>query len=91
MQYTCKSSTVQLTHQCLPYHEQCCVSATLANLKVQLLLFADDLVLQADSESGLQNSMDILDEFCNTWDLKINTEKNVLFNKLRSQLMTVFK
>jgi len=47
----------------------------LANLKAQLLLFADDLVLVADSESGLQDSMDSLDEFCNTWGLKINTEK----------------
>jgi len=50
-------------------------NVTLANLKAQLLLFADDLVLVADSESGLQDSMDRLDEFCNTWDLKINTEK----------------
>ena len=38
-------------------------SITLSNLKAQLLLFADDLVLLADSESGLQNSMDRLDEF----------------------------
>ena len=47
----------------------------LVNLKAQLLLFADDLVLVADSESGLQDSMNRLDAFCNTWDLKINTEK----------------
>ena len=46
----------------------------LANLKAQFLLFTDDLVLLADSESGLQNSMDILNEFCNAWDLKINRE-----------------
>jgi len=65
----------------------------LANLKAQLLLFADDLVLVADSESGLQDSMDRLDEFCNTWDLKINTEKTkvVIFNKPRSQLTPIYK
>jgi len=61
----------------------------LANLKAKLLLFANDLVLVTDSESGLQDSMDRLDEFCNTWDLKINTEKTkvVIFNKPRSQLI----
>ena len=70
-----------------------CNVLMLANLKAQLLLFADDLVLVADSESGLQDSMDRLDEFCNTWDLKINTEKTkvVIFNKPRSQLIPIFK
>ena len=41
-------------------------SITLVNLKAQLLLFADDLVLLANSECGLQNYMYRLDEFCNS-------------------------
>ena len=62
-------------------------------LYFQLLLFADDLVLLADSESGLQNSMDRLDEFCKTWDLKINIEKTkvVIFNKPRTQHVPIFQ
>jgi len=74
-------------------HPSLAVNVTLANLKVQLLWFTDYLVLVADSESGLQDSMDRLDEFCNTWDLKINTEKTkvVIFNKPRSQLIPIFK
>ena len=68
-------------------------SITLSNLIAQLLLFADDLVLLADSESGLQNSMDRLDEFCKTWDLKINIEKTkvVIFNKPRTQHVPIFQ
>ena len=67
-------------------------SITLSNLKAQLLLF-DDLVLLADSESGLQNSMDRLDEFCKTWELKINIEKTkvVIFNKPRTQHVPIFQ
>ena len=68
-------------------------SITLSNLKAQLLLFADDLVLLANSESGLQNAMDRLDEFCKTWDLKINIEKTkvVIFNKPRTQHVPIFQ
>ena len=66
---------------------------TLSNLKAQLLLFADDMVLLADSQSGLQNSIDRLDEFCRTWDLKINIEKAkvVIFNKTRTQRVPIFQ
>ena len=42
---------------------------TLASRKVQLLLFADDLVLLADSSKGLQDSLYWLTEFCKTWKL----------------------
>ena len=45
---------------------------TLANHKVQLLLFADDVVLLADSNKGLQESIDRLTEF---WKLNINVDK----------------
>ena len=61
-------------------------SITLTNLKVQLLLFADDLVLLADSIQGLQDSLDKLSEYCQTWKLKINIDntKGVVFYKNRS-------
>ena len=56
---------------------------TLAHQEVRLLLFADDLVLLADSIKGLQDSIDRLDEFCKAWKLNINIDKTkvVIFNK----------
>ena len=59
---------------------------TLASRKVQLLLFADDLVLLADSSIGLQDSLYRLTEFCKTWKLNINTTKTkvVIFNRRRN-------
>ena len=58
-------------------------SITLANCKVQLLLFADDLALLADSIKGLQDSIDRLADFCKTWKLNINIDKTkvVVFNR----------
>ena len=57
-------------------------SITLTNHKVQLLLFADDLALFADSIKGLQDSIDRLAEFCNTWKLNIDIDKTkgMVFN-----------
>ena len=55
-------------------------------LKAQLLLFADDLVLLTDSETGMQDSMNKLDEYCKLWELEINAEKTkvVVFGKTRN-------
>ena len=58
-------------------------SVTLANQKVQLLLFADDVVLLADSIKGIQDLIDRLAEYCKTWKLNINVDKTkvVIFNR----------
>ena len=48
-------------------------------------MFADDIdiVLLANTETGLQNSINRLEEFCNGWELSINIEKTkiLIFNK----------
>ena len=56
----------------------------LNSYRLQLMMFADDIVLLADTEKGLQESLNGLEEFCSNWDLSINTEetKIVLFNKV---------
>ena len=36
------------------------------------------VVLLADTETGLQNSINRLEEFCNGWELSINIEKKYL-------------
>ena len=43
----------------------------------------DDLVLLSESECGLQNSLNKLENYCNTWGLKVNINKTkvVVFNK----------
>ena len=65
---------------------------TLANRKVQLLLFTDDVVLLADSNKGLQESIDRLTEFCKTWILNINVDKTkvVVFNRKQQVHQVLF-
>ena len=48
----------------------------LKDLEVSLLLYADDLVLLSDSAIGLQRQLNWLQEYCETWDLKVSKEKS---------------
>ena len=52
-------------------------------LSIYLLLFADDAVILSDTETGLQNSLERLKEYCLKWNLIINTDKTkiVIFRK----------
>ena len=38
-------------------------------------MFADDAVNNARTKQGLQNMLDKLSNYCNTWSLKLNTVK----------------
>ena len=49
-------------------------------LKLFTLLYADDIVLFGNSASELQNSIDILEEYCQKWKLTVNTTKTKVFN-----------
>ncbi len=40
------------------------------------LMYADDLVIVSASAEGLQNSLDILEAYCNKWKLQINISKS---------------
>jgi hypothetical protein len=53
------------------------------NTKVSCLLYADDLVIISQSQSGLQNSLNYLDTYCKKWQLKINFNKSkvIIFHK----------
>ncbi len=42
---------------------------------IKFLLFADYLVLLSPTEEGLQQNLDILHKFCQTWALTINPNK----------------
>ena len=61
---------------------QKCSSVTLDNKLIPCLLYADDLVLMADTKKSLQNKLDILHEYCQKWCLDVNRDKTkvVIFN-----------
>ena len=44
-------------------------------MKLIVLLYADDTVIMASSETDLQYSLNRFEEYCRTWKLNINTEK----------------
>ncbi len=60
---------------------------TLHDSNIKFLLFADDLVLLSPTEEGLQQNLDILHKFCQTWALTINAnETKILTFQKRPRL-----
>ena len=59
---------------------------TINEMKIFLLLFADDAVLFAQTPTALQSMLNDLEQYCNTWGLKINTNKTkvMIFERGRS-------
>lgn len=55
----------------------------IADVKLFLLLYADDSVIFAESAQGLKESLVYLSEYCNRWGLKVNVDKTkvVIFRK----------
>ena len=51
--------------------------------KLNVLMYADDLVILSDSKDGLQKQVDKLSSFCSKWKLTINIRKTkvVVFNR----------
>ena len=45
------------------------------NLKLFIILYADDTVILSESESDLQAQLDAFHEYCLTWKLKVNIDK----------------
>jgi hypothetical protein len=50
---------------------------TIKNQRVDILLYADDIILISDSENGLQRMIQKVEEFGNKWEIKFNPEKTV--------------
>ena len=48
-------------------------------LKLFLLLYADDIILFANDKENLQLSLNILENYCKRWKLKVNTQKQRLW------------
>ena len=62
------------------------------DLSLNILLYADDIVLIAESKNGLQNCLNILAEYCLTWKLQVNTQKSkiLIFNSNGRSLLDEF-
>jgi hypothetical protein len=58
---------------------------TINELKLYILLFADDTVLFAHTSQALQSMLNDLQNYCDTWGLKVNTKKTkiMVFEKGR--------
>ena len=47
----------------------------IGGLLINILLYADDMVLMADSEHDLQKLLDLLHDWCSKWRLSLNRDK----------------
>ena len=52
-----------------------CVGPTLTGIVINLLLYADDIVLMAMSPHDLENQLRILKDFCSNMGMTVNTDK----------------
>ena len=60
-----------------------CVPVKMLERPLPHLLYADDLVLMSTSETGLNNCLKRLGNFCETWQMEVNMKKSqvITFNK----------
>jgi hypothetical protein len=48
----------------------------IGDIKVNILLYADDIILLSDSEDGLNQLLKIMAEWCRCWRLNVNSDKS---------------
>lgn len=56
-------------------------------LKLWVILYADDTVLMSDNKDDLQHALNMFNNYCLKWKLRVNTSKTkiVIFSKGRKQ------
>ena len=61
--------------------------------QINALAYADDIVLLSTSKEGLQKAIDITEQYCKTWKLKINQSKtkSMVFSRGNQKINTTFK
>ena len=52
-------------------------------LRIYALLYADDTIVLSESENELQKALNAVFEYCNDWDLTVNTSKTeiIIFSR----------
>ncbi len=59
---------------------------TLHDSQIRCLLYADDLVLLSPTKHGLQQNLDLLEQYCQSWALTVNLKKtNIMIFQKRSR------
>jgi hypothetical protein len=71
------------------FTEDCC-PAIFGNLKIQCLLYADDLVITSETYKGMQKALKLLEGYCNTWGLEINMRKTKIMGINAPVIPTAF-
>ena len=56
------------------------LGVTIGNLHVCILLYADDIVLISKSEQNLQIMLDMVNSWCNKWQMKINNKNTKIIH-----------
>ena len=68
-------------------------ASSINGFSINALLYADDIVLLANSKEALQTFLDIFDDYCTSWKLHMNADKSkvVVFNSKGKQFLNTFK
>ena len=56
------------------------VGVPVADMCLSLLLYADDIVLFAPDEEKLQSMLNVVDKWCRTWGMEINSKKTQILH-----------
>lgn len=67
----------------IEFIKEMCLPVELRDIALFLIMYADDTVLFSETEQGLQNMLDCLQQYTSKWKLKVNVDKtkNVVFRK----------
>ena len=60
-------------------------------VKLFTILYADDTVLLAESAEELQSELNYLYEYCEKWNLKVNTNKSKVIVFFKGEVTYKFK
>ena len=63
------------------------------NIKLDLIVYADETALMAESSDGLQKTLNCFEKYCDLWKLTVNTNKTkvVIFSKKKVRQNQSFK
>ena len=58
---------------------------TCGECKISTLLYADDIVLIAPNEADLQNLINVVQEWCSKWQMRLNLDKTKVVHFRKKQ------